>query len=131
MHQDFCAPQESLRSPFPSLGLCIVNRTASTVDVAAPPPPERIGAQLPLKLHEAPDLGAIRSDVGLDAGGHLADRGQVDAQQLRALLKRRRDRPAQLRVASIPRPYPGSVLEHKFEQRPEERLGSGQTLNMR
>jgi transposase len=40
-----------------------------------------------------PDLGAVRADVGLDVGGHLADRGQVDAEQRRAMLKRRRDRP--------------------------------------
>jgi len=53
--------------------------------------------ELPLKLHETPDLGAVRADVGLDIGGHLAEAGQVDAEQCRALLKRRRDRPAEVR----------------------------------
>src|SRR6266511_2081252 len=35
-----CPPKEK---PFPSLSLCIGSRTASTVDVAAPPPAERLG----------------------------------------------------------------------------------------
>ncbi len=45
---------------------------------------ERLGAELALKLREAPDLGAVHADVGLDLGGGLADGGQVDAEQLRA-----------------------------------------------
>jgi hypothetical protein len=57
---------------------------------------------LPLKLHKAPDLGAVSADVGLDVGGHLVDGGQVDAEQLRALLKRRRDRPAEIGIARFP-----------------------------
>jgi hypothetical protein len=72
------------------------------VEVPAPAPPIRLGPELALKLHEAPDLGAVRVDVGLDVGGQLADRGQVDAEQLRALLQRCRDRPAQVRVMPGP-----------------------------
>jgi hypothetical protein len=53
-----------------------------------------LGPELPLQLHEASDPGAIGADVRLDVGGQLADGGQVDAQQLRTPLKRRRDRPA-------------------------------------
>ncbi len=44
----------------------------------------RLGAELALKLHEAPDLDAVRTDVGLDGGGDLADGGQVGAEQVRA-----------------------------------------------
>jgi len=68
---------------------------AAAGDVAARAAgPERLGAELALKLHETPDLCAIRPDVGLDLGGGLADGGQVGAEQLRAPLERGRDRPA-------------------------------------
>jgi hypothetical protein len=64
--------------------------SSPAVDVAAPPSAVCVGPQLPLKLHQAPDLGAVRSDVRLDASGQLAHGGQVDAEQLRAPLQRRR-----------------------------------------
>jgi hypothetical protein len=86
-------------------------------------------AQFPLKLHEAPNLGAVRADVGLDLGGHPADPSQVNAEQLCALLKRRRDRPAEVGVTRFPRPHPRSLAEQTFgnEARtgcPEKRFGA-------
>jgi hypothetical protein len=60
--------------------LCIGGRGASAVEVAATAPAVRLGPELALKLHQAPDLGAIYADVGLDVGGHVADGGQVDAE---------------------------------------------------
>jgi hypothetical protein len=58
------------------------------VKVAAPPSVVRLGPEPALKLHEAPDLAAVRADVGLDVGGRLLDGGQVDAEQFRAPLQR-------------------------------------------
>jgi hypothetical protein len=78
------------------------------VDIAASPSAERLGAQLPLKLHEAPGLGVVRADVGLDVGSHVANAGQVDAEQLRALVQRRRDGPA--RVGVVPSPHSSSSV---------------------
>jgi hypothetical protein len=78
--------------------LCVVGRGPSTVDVAAPAAVERLGPQLPLKLHEAPHPSAVRADVGLDVGGQFVDGGQVDAEQLRAPFQLCRDRPAQVGV---------------------------------
>jgi hypothetical protein len=74
----------------------------AAVEVAAPAPAIGLGSELPLKLHEAPDPGAVGAEVRLDRGGQLADGGQVDAEQLRALLQRCRDRPAQVRVVPGP-----------------------------
>jgi hypothetical protein len=82
--------------------LHIGGRSPATVDIPAPPPTERLGPQLPLKQHEAPHLGAVGTDVGLDVGSHLTDGGQVDAEQLRAPLQWRRDRPTQVRVVPCP-----------------------------
>jgi hypothetical protein len=55
---------------------------SATVEVAASAPAIRLWPQLPLKLHEAPDPGAVGAEIGLDLGGQLADGGQVDAEQL-------------------------------------------------
>jgi hypothetical protein len=52
---------------------------SSTVEVAAPAPPVRLGPELALELHQAPDLRAVGADVGLDPSGQLADGGQIDA----------------------------------------------------
>jgi hypothetical protein len=71
---------------------------SSTVEVAASPPAIRLGPELAFQLHQAPDPGAVGAEVGLDIDGRLLDSGQVDAEQLRALLQRRRDRPAQVQV---------------------------------
>jgi hypothetical protein len=53
---------------------------SSTVKVAAPAAAIHLGPELALQLHQAPDLGAVGADVGLDVGGQLADGGQVDAE---------------------------------------------------
>jgi hypothetical protein len=82
--------------------LSIGAQDPSTVDVAAPASAVRLGPQLPLELHQAPNLGAIYADVRLNRGGHLADGGQIGAEQLRASLQRRRDRPSQVRVMPGP-----------------------------
>jgi hypothetical protein len=52
---------------------------SSAVEVAASAPAVRLGSELPLQLHEAPDFRAVHADVGLDVGGQLLDGGQVDA----------------------------------------------------
>jgi hypothetical protein len=70
----------------------------SMVDVPAPPPTIGLGSELALKLHQAPDLHTVGTDVGLDVGGHLADGDQVDAEELGTSLERCRDRPAQVQV---------------------------------
>jgi hypothetical protein len=54
---------------------------SSTVEVAAPAAAVRLGPELALQLHQAPDPGAVGADVGLDVGGRLPDGGQVDAEQ--------------------------------------------------
>jgi hypothetical protein len=75
---------------------CIGGRDLPPVEVAAPAPAVGLGPELPLKLHQAPDPAAIGADVRLDRFRQFADDGQVDAEQLRAPLQRRRDRPAQV-----------------------------------
>jgi hypothetical protein len=87
----------------------------SAVKVAAPTPAVRLGLELAVKLHQAPDLRAVGTDVRLNVDGQLADGGQVDTEQLRAPLQRRRDRPAQ--VGLVPSPYRGRLLEQVFEER--------------
>jgi hypothetical protein len=80
---------------------------SSTVEVPAPAPSVRLGPELAFQLHQAPDPGAVGADVGLDVGGRLTDDGQVEAEQLRAPLQRRCDRPAQVRV--VPGPHRSRV----------------------
>jgi hypothetical protein len=86
---------------------CSGGRGLSAVEVAATAPAVGRRWELPLKLHEAPDPGAVGAEVRLEVGGQRADGGQLDAEQLRALVERRRDRPAQLRV--VPGPHPTMV----------------------
>jgi hypothetical protein len=69
--------------------------------------------QLALELHQAPDPGAVGAEVGLDVGGQLTDGGQVDAEELRALLQRRRDRPTPVQV--MPGPPRAVATEQRFE----------------
>ncbi len=76
---------------------------------------KRLRAELALELHEAPDLGAVRTDVGLHVGGGLADGGQVDAEQLRAAVERGRDRPAEVGVVPFPGSHPRRLVERAFE----------------
>src|SRR5918993_122610 len=47
-------------------GFAVDWRTPSAADVATPNPAVCLRAKPSLKLHEAPDLGAVDSDVGLD-----------------------------------------------------------------
>jgi hypothetical protein len=74
---------------------------SSTVEVATSPPAVGLGPELALQLHQAPDPG-VGTEVGLDVGRRLTDDRQVDAEQFRAPLQRRRDRPAQVRVVPSP-----------------------------
>jgi hypothetical protein len=85
------------------LGLCIGRRGSSAVEVAASAPAVRLGPELALKLHEAPDSGAVHPNVGLDVRSQLLDGGQVDAEELGTLVERCRDRLAQVRV--VPGPH--------------------------
>jgi hypothetical protein len=79
----------------------------STVEVAAPPSAVGLGPELSLQLHQAPDPGAVSTEIGLDVGGRFLDGGQVNAEQLRTPLQRRRDRPAQVWV--VPSPHRNSL----------------------
>jgi hypothetical protein len=85
----------------------------SAVEVTAPPSAEALRPELPLQQHQAPYLGAVRANVRFDAGGQLADGGQVNVKHLRAPLQRRRDRPAHLRV--VPGPHRSRLTEQAFE----------------
>jgi hypothetical protein len=65
------------------LGLAMHRRPGSVGGRGGRPAPAvGLGPKLALKLHEAPDPGAVGPDVGFDLDGHLADGGQVDAEQL-------------------------------------------------
>jgi hypothetical protein len=48
----------------------------STVDIAAAPSAVRPRAELPLKLHQAPDPGVVGADVRFDLGGQFTDGGR-------------------------------------------------------
>ena len=106
---DAIEPAESSRTVGPSGGSKATFRqwVPSPVEVAAPARAVRLRPELPLQLHQAPDLGAVRATIGLDAFSEFADGGQVDAEQLRASLQRRCYRPAQIRV--VPGPHRSRV----------------------
>jgi hypothetical protein len=89
-------------------------------DVAAPDPTVGVGPQVPLELHQAPDLGAVNSNVGLDVGGRLADGVEVDAEQLGALLQRGGDGAGQGGSRASEAGMPGSLEEHVFEEQRDE-----------
>jgi hypothetical protein len=81
----FAGAAEALRAawhqhPTRADWLGVGSRDPSAVEVAAPAPPVRLGPELSLKLHQAPDPGAVGADVRLDLGGQLADGGEVDAE---------------------------------------------------
>jgi hypothetical protein len=97
----------ALEPPRAAVAIYMLLLRSSTVEVAASTPAVHLWAQLALQLHEAPDPGAVGADVRLDIGGQLADGGEVDAEQFRALRQRRRDRPAQIWV--VPGPHRTSV----------------------
>jgi hypothetical protein len=77
--------------------LHVLRPRSSAVEIAASPSGVDLRPELPLQLHQTPDPGAVSTDIGLDLGGRLLDGGEVDADQLRASLQRRRGRPAQRR----------------------------------
>jgi hypothetical protein len=129
----------------PVVLLWVGGSNSATVEVAASPPTVRRWSELALQLHQAPDPAAIGADVGRDVGGRLTNGGQVDAEQLCALLQRRRDRPAQVWVVPSShrnrlsngcsgsnqqcyRPRPDGLLGHigGTEHRPA-RVNSGQS----
>jgi hypothetical protein len=87
--------------------LCVGGPGSSAVEVAASPPAVRFWPELAFQLHQAPDPDPVGANIRLDLGGRHADGGQVDAEQLRAPLQRRRDRPAQIRV--VPSPHPSRL----------------------
>jgi hypothetical protein len=87
---------------------------SATGDVAAPDPAVGLGAELALELHEAPNLGPVDPDIGLDVGGRLTDGGQVDAEEFSALLQRRGDRPRVGRVR-FPSPHDDRLRKQVFE----------------
>ena len=80
---------------------------AASGDIPAADPPVGVGPELPFQLHKAPHFSAVDPQVGLDVGCQFADGGQVEAEQLRAVFQRCRDRPAQIRV--VPGPHADSV----------------------
>ena len=51
------------------------------VKVAASAPAVRLGLELALKLHQAPDLGAVGTDVRLDLGGQLGSTRLEEAER--------------------------------------------------
>jgi hypothetical protein len=94
-----------LLGPFQRKPSAVDWRAPSTADVATSDTAVCLRAEASLKLHEAPDLRAIDSDVGLDVRGGSLDGAQVDAQQLSAPLQRRGDRPRVGRVVRFPSPH--------------------------
>ena len=75
---------------------------AAAGDIAAADPAVGVRPQLPLELHQAPDLGAVDPEIGLDVGGRPPDDLEVDAEQLGAPLQRGRDRPGQGGIVRFP-----------------------------
>ena len=67
-----------------------------------------------LELHEAPDLGAVDPEVGLDMGRGLLDGGEVDAEEFGAPLQGGRDRAGQGGSWASQAGMPGSLDEHVF-----------------
>jgi hypothetical protein len=106
---DALEPAESSRTVRPSGGSKAMFRqwVPSPVEVAAPARAVGLWPELSLQLHQAPDLGAVRATIGLDAFGEFVDGGQVDAEQLRASLQRRCDRLAHVQV--VPSPHRASI----------------------
>jgi hypothetical protein len=93
-------------------------RNLSAVDVAASASAVHLRPDLSFKLHEAPDIAAVSRNVRLDASRQLLDGGQVEAQQLRALLRRRRDRPARSGSSQVP-----TATDYRTEVRESSQTG--------
>jgi hypothetical protein len=66
--------------PIADAWLYVLLPRSSTVEVAAAPPAVRLRPELAFQLHQAPDAGAVGTEVGLDVGGQLTDGGRVDAE---------------------------------------------------
>jgi hypothetical protein len=98
-----CSSASADRTVTTVMLLYVLLPLSSTVEVASSPLTVCLGPELAFQLHQAPDPRAVGAEVGLDVGGRLTDGGQVDAEQLRAPLQRRRDRPAQ--VEAVPGPH--------------------------
>src|SRR5215216_1376945 len=60
---------------------CVAGPGPSAIQVAAPAAAVRLGLELALKLHQAPDLGAVSTDVRLDLGGQLASTRLEEAER--------------------------------------------------
>jgi hypothetical protein len=60
--------------------LCIGGRGPPAVEEAASSAAVQFWPELTFQLHQAPDLGPVSADVGLDVGGRLLDGSQVDAE---------------------------------------------------
>jgi hypothetical protein len=79
-HGQWCQRRTSSGRPHHrSPGMGSSGPLASAGDVATADPPVGVGPQLPLELHQAPDLGAVDPQVGLDVVGRLLDCVEVDA----------------------------------------------------
>ena len=105
LHGRWPGPRRFLGCQSSCSGRCLAGgatRRSSTVEVAASPPTVRLGSEQAFQLHQAPDLGAVGTEVGLNVRGHIANGGQVDTEQLRAPFRRRCDRPAQVQVMPSP-----------------------------
>jgi hypothetical protein len=92
-----------------------LGRRSSPADVATPYSPVCLRPESPLQLHQRPDLGAVDSDVGLHMCRCPRNCGQIDAEQLGALLQWRGDRPGVGRVVRFPSPHADRLDEHVFE----------------
>jgi hypothetical protein len=60
---------------------CVAGPDPSAVKITAPAPAVRLGLELALKLHQAPALGAVRTDIRLDLGGQLGSTRLEEAQR--------------------------------------------------
>jgi hypothetical protein len=58
----------------------VVGWAPSTADVAAPHAPVCLGTKAPLQLHEAPDLGSVDPEIGLDVACGASDGGEFHAE---------------------------------------------------
>jgi hypothetical protein len=77
---------------------------------------------------QAPDPGAVGTEVGLHVGRRRTDGGRVDPEQLRTPLQRRRDRPARSGSYQVPRrpgraqrAWPTAAAAKRFPRGPRPR----------
>jgi hypothetical protein len=82
--------------------------------VAAADPAVGVGPQLPRQLHQAPDLGAVDPNIGLDVGGRLADGGEVDAEEYGAAFQGSGDRRVRVGSWASQAGMTGSLDKHVF-----------------